>query len=271
MQTTVKIDHTFRRVIGLTLGALLGLTFGLVSQTINMVALPGISFYQPPFGPWANTALCVLSGALLGLLNAWPIDGLRGTLLASGASAVVFAIATLLSIRIDPQRAVGTIMVIAFLGLPFFGFLVPLIAVLRWTASQQEEAYADATPLRKRLVMPLVLLIVVGLIGRTSLYSLEARQTIIRMDTLIKTGQQVQDVSRLPSALRPDDVADFIERARGPYTLEWKTTDLSRYAIPIPISSLQGMESGVIARFANGWTLVCIFVPDNPEPGCKSF
>ncbi len=35
MHTTVKIDYTFRRVIGLTLGTLPGLTYGPVSQTIN--------------------------------------------------------------------------------------------------------------------------------------------------------------------------------------------------------------------------------------------
>jgi hypothetical protein len=196
---------------------------------------------------------------------------LRGTLVASGTSAVVLIIAAILSTRLDPQRAGATIMAIAFLGLPFFGFLVPLVAVLRWTASQQEEAYAEAASIWKRLAMPLILLIVVGLIGRTSLYSPEARQTIVRMDTLIKTGQQAPDASHLPLALAADNVADFIERARGPYTLEWKTTELSRYAIPIPLSNLRGMESGVIARFANGWTLVCIFVPDNPEPECKSF
>ena len=42
------------RVFGLALGALLGLVYGLTSQTINRIILPGIPLYQPPLGPAGN-------------------------------------------------------------------------------------------------------------------------------------------------------------------------------------------------------------------------
>jgi hypothetical protein len=266
----IVVNHTYRRIAGATLGALLGLVYGLVSQTINMILLPGYSFYQPPFGPWVNASLCVLGGALLGLITAWPKDGLWGTVLGSLVSAVAIGIYTLLSITLDPARISGTLVAIAFLIMPIFGFFVPLVAILRWTSSKQEEQHTDTVSIFKRLPTPLALLIVMGLIGSCSQYSEQARQVIPKMDALIKAGQQASDASSLPKALRADEVVGFLERAHGPFTLEWRRgDDLTSYAIPRPITDLPGRESGVIARFANGWTLICIFAPDNDEPSCK--
>jgi len=265
------IDHTYRRVMGVLLGAWLGLTYGLVSQTINRLAMPGLPVYQPPFGPGYNTALCLVVGLLLGLASSWPVDSIRGTVLGSGASALAVVAVALLTANLNLERGPGAVIAIAFLGLPIFGMLVPMTAILRWAANRQEEARADATWFWKRLALPVVLTAAVGAAGATSLYPPEARAVMLRMNVLIQAGLQTVDASALPKALQPDDVVGFIERAKGPYTLEWKRTDLNRYAIPIPATNLHGRESGVIARFDSGWILVCIFVPDNDQPECKGF
>jgi len=65
------IKQTYRRWAGLILGALIGLAFGGVSQAVNLLFLPGIPLYQPPFGPDGNLLLALLTGALLGLICAW--------------------------------------------------------------------------------------------------------------------------------------------------------------------------------------------------------
>lgn len=265
------IDHTYRRIMGVLLGAWLGLTYGLVSQTINRIAMPGIPVYQPPFGPGYNTALCLVVGLLLGLVSSWPVDSIWGTVLGSSASALAVVAVALLTADLNLEHGPGAVVAIAFLGVPIFGMLVPMTAILRWAANQQEQARADAAPMWKRLALPVALTAVVGAAGATLLYPHEARTVILRMNALIQAGLQAADASTLPGALQPDDVVGFIERAKGPYTLEWKRTDLNRYAIPIPVTRLYRQESGVIARFESGWVLVCIFVPDNDEPECKGF
>jgi hypothetical protein len=262
--------HTYRRLIGALLGAGLGLAYGLVSQTINMFALPGISFYQPPFGPWVNIAVYTAGAALLGLAAAWPADGVVGTLLGSAVVAVVFVAVVLLTTKLDPERVQGTVMAVAFLFLPAFGFLVPFVAVLRWAASQQEEARIEGGGLWKRLRLPIALLILVGAIGATSLYPPQGRAVISRMNALVQAGQQAPNMSSLPNALQPGDVNRFVERATASYTLEWQDTNLNRYAIPRPMSDPQ-KQSVVIARFENGWTVACLFANVDAEPECRDF
>ena len=262
--------HAYRRLIGALLGAGLGLTYGLVSQTINTFALPGISFYQPPFGLWYNVAMYTAGAALLGLAAAWPADGVVGTLLGSAIVAVVFVAVVLLTIKLDSERAQGTVMAVAFLFLPAFGFLAPFVAVLRWAASKQEEAQIGGDPLWKRLRLPIVLLILVGVIGATWLYPPQGRAVISRMNTLMQAGQRAANMSSLPNALQPDDINGFVERATASYTLEWQDTNLNRYAIPRPMSDPQ-KQSVAIARFENGWTVACLFANVDAEPECRDY
>lgn len=262
--------NTYRRLIGALLGAGLGLTYGLVSQTINMVALPGVSFYQPPCGPWYNIALYTAGAALLSLVAAWPAEAVVGTLLGSAVVAVVFVAVVLLTIKLDPEQVQGAVVAVAFLFLPAFGFLVPFVAVLRWATSKQEGARIEGDPLWKRLRLPIALLILVGAIGGTSLYPPQGRVVISKMNALVQAGLQVPDVSSLPKALQPDDVNGFIERAKAAYTLEWQDTNLNRYAIPRPMSDPQE-QSVVIAHFENGWAVACLFAKADAEPECRDF
>jgi hypothetical protein len=261
------INHRYRRSMGVLLGTLLGLTYGAVSQTVNLIVLPGYAFYQPPFGPWINIALFTLGGALLGLVSAWPADGILGTVIASGASAAVFVIAVLLSIRIDPNRAAGTVTAVVFFGSTVFGMLVPVIALLRWTAHKQEEAHADGVFILKRLPVPISLLALVGLIGYTALYPPETRIAIQRMEALIQAGRRAE----LPAVLQANpDIARQLAQAQDHYAFEPDKTALTRYGIPHPVTQRPGEEIAIVARFQDGGRLVCIFAPDNDEPGCAS-
>jgi len=40
----------YRRLYGMTLGAALGLAFGLTAQTLNALAIPDVIFHQSPLG-----------------------------------------------------------------------------------------------------------------------------------------------------------------------------------------------------------------------------
>ena len=96
----VSAESATRRVFGLALGPLLGLVYGLTSQTINRIILPGIPMYQPPLGPAGNTLLIALPGAMLGLVAAWPPGSIRGTFAASTVAAALITFVSFLSVRL---------------------------------------------------------------------------------------------------------------------------------------------------------------------------
>lgn len=264
------MNDAHRRGAGLILGFVLGLVYGAVSQLINAFFLPGISFYQPPFGAWGNLALWIVFACVLGLATAWVTETIAGVLWGSAFCALILLLGNLPSARLTAQNWSGVIVSLLFLSLPMFGLVVPLVAVLRWAANREMDLFVTHASFWQRLKLPVLLLIVVAWLGSFALYLPESRTVIVKMNDLIQTGRQTTDPARLPPVLRGEDVRGFPSRAVGAYTLEWRNTDLNRYGIP-RLPGKPGEESAVIARFENGWTLVCIFPDAQVEPGCKGF
>lgn len=265
-------DHTrYRRLIGVILGTGIGLTYGLVSQLINHVALPGTPFYQPPLGAMGNIGLCVFVGASLGLANAWLSDAIMGTFLGSATGGLMITIATLLTGRADSDILSTKIAMTLLIFLPIVAALVPLLAIHRWAVNREVEAQIDAISAQKRVLVPLVLLILTGIVGGFSLYPAQARIVLPRMNAMLRAGITTADAFGLPSPLQSERVGGFLEKAQGSYTLEWDNTDINRFAIPRRMADRPGEESVVIARFENGWVIVCLFPTADAEPSCKGF
>ncbi len=123
-------ESATRRVFGLALGALLGLVYGLTSQTINRIILPGIPLYQPPLGPAGNTLLIALLGALLGMVAAWPTGSIAGTFAASTVAAGLLTFVSFLSVRLTEKNTSGMIVAALFVLLPLIGLMVPLLGLV---------------------------------------------------------------------------------------------------------------------------------------------
>jgi hypothetical protein len=263
------MNETHRRGAGVILGFTLGLVYGAVSQFINSFFLPDISFYQPPFGAWGNLALWIVFGSALGGVTAWSVETIAGVLWGSAFCALVLFLGNLPNARMTAQNWSGVIVSLLFLSLPMFGLVVPLVAILRWAANREMDLFVTRESFWQRLKVPIILLIVTAGIGSIALLAPESRAVIVRMNDLLRAGRQSGDPASLPPILR-SQVPDFLSRATGAYTLEWKKSDLNRYAIP-RFSGKPGEESAVIARFENGWMLVCIFPDAQVEPGCKGF
>lgn len=260
------MNDTYRRGAGVILGFTLGLVYGAVSQFINLFFLPDISFYQPPFGAWGNLALWIVFGSALGGVTAWSTETIAGVLWGSAFCALVLFLGNLPNARMTAQNWSGVIVSLLFLSLPMFGLGVPLVGVLRWAANREMDWFIARESFWQRLKAPIILSVVIAWLGSFTLYAPESRAVIVKMNDLI----QAADPARLPPVLQSEDVTDFGVRAVGHYTLEWKNTDLNRYAIP-RYSGKPGEEAAVIARFENGWTLVCIFPDTQVEPACKGF
>ncbi|MCX6030727.1 MAG: hypothetical protein NT169_15705 [Chloroflexi bacterium] len=253
--------------IGALLGAALGLAYGLTSQAITPLMLPGIPLYQPPLGLVGNIALSVAWGALLGLLCAWPTSGIAGTLFSSVASVLAAMVRFVFDLRSVGQDVPRVIMAVVIIGLPMIVVTAPAMGALRWAVARQVAA---DTPIARRLIVPLLGCVLVAAAGAFAVGQPSARALLARTHTLIEAGLRVTDAASLPAALRSPRVGAFFEQARGGYTLEWTDRNLDGFIELRPANSYE-RHSAVIARFTSGWTLVCLYPTAEAEPNCGGY
>ena len=149
------------RVLGSLLGAGLGLSYGLVSQLINRIALPGVPLYQPPLGPLGNIVLQGLVGAGLGFLTSQPSSAALGTLFGSLAAAAAVFVSTLQRVS-SLTNVGGAVIASVIFAIPIAWLTVPLVALLRWTTGRTVELSRDNAPLLVRLRAPLMLVLVLA-------------------------------------------------------------------------------------------------------------
>jgi hypothetical protein len=258
-------DDRYRRRTGLLLGATLGLAYGLVSQIGDLLAVPSVPLYQAPFGSAGNVVLYTTAAALLGLLVAVPRSSLKGVFLMAGAGAAVIILLSLLtSASLSANLALSLVAALS-LALPFWGLFVPVFAALRWVINHQEESRRDRQPWRGRSLGPLLLIALVAWLGYTAIYPAAGRETLQRANALLARAAQT---GTPPEALA--DVPAYAAHAIAPYRLAWEAGDLNKYRIPRPNRAFD-RHSAVVARYPDGWNLVCIYIALDEPPICRGF
>ena len=266
MQRTLEMR---RRVLGSLLGAGLGLSYGLVSQLINRVALPGVPLYQPPLGPLGNIVLQGLVGAGLGFLTSQPSSATLGTLFGSLAAAAAVFVSTLQRVS-SLTNVGGAVIASVIFAIPIAWLTVPLVALLRWTTGRTVELSRDNAPLLVRLRAPLMLVLVLAALASFELLPGEARSQIEHMHALVQAGLQASSAEELPAALRGPLVGDFASNTNRDYTLEWTDLDLDRFIELRPPSNYD-QHAAIIARFAGDARLVCLYPSSKSEPTCGAY
>jgi hypothetical protein len=266
-------DDRYRRLAGLWVGALLGLVYGMVSQLLNRALLPGVPLYQPPFGAAGNILVTSAVAALLGAIAAWPGSSVLGTFIASAASALAILVSGFLSAPADAttdSSPLGVAFIAAFLFLPFWALLVPLIAALRWGVNRQEEAHRDHIPVRHRLGTLLILVVLVALTGTLYLYRSGRRTVLADANAMLNAARDAPAQEAWPAALQNPAVGPLAEHIAQPYQLSWERENIAKYRIPRPARNFDN-HSAVVARFADGWNLVCIYIAAGEPPICRGF
>lgn len=260
-----------RQRTGVLLGIALGCGYGLVSQFINRLALPGIPLYQPPLGPLGNAALNTLVGAGLGFLTTRPNSAALGIFAGSLAGAVAIMVDALL--RLGDISAAPVILVAGLVfSAPIAWLTMPMIALLRWVAERQVDALRDGASLLARLRTPVVLVLVMGLLAGFELLPGAAREQLVRTHALLQTGltRAADGAADLPAPLRGPRMGAFPPAGGRGYTLEWTMYDLDRF-IELRPSSTYDQHTAVIARFDGGGAVVCLYPTPRSEPNCGSY
>lgn len=258
-------DDRYRRRTGLTLGAALGLAYGVFSQLGNRLLVAGVPLYQPPLGAWLNALIFTLGGAALGLLVAWPRSGIKGVfLMAAGGAAGIVLLSLGTAQGLSESLALRLVSAMT-LALPFWGLLVPVFAAVRWVIGHQEEAHRDGQHWRGRLLWPAVLIAIVAVAGYTSIYPARGRETLRMADAMLSEAARS---GAAPAALA--QVQDFGSHLSEPYQLAWQGTNINRYRIARPAENFE-FHSAVVARYSSGWNLVCIYVAEDKPPLCRGF
>jgi hypothetical protein len=254
----------YRRLVGVGLGAVLGLVYFLISQGINVVFLPGIPLFQPPMGFWGNVALGVLWGGLLGLICAWPYSTAIGVAAASLASVTVTIVRGLAGL----DESLGRLVIIGLvLAIPAAILMVPAMMALRWAVNGLVDLRSHPTSSRERWRGPLILLALVAVVAAFSLYNAKARSLLTRANDTVQTGLAAGSADQLPEELRALRSGAFLASASNGYTLEWTESDLDRF-IDLRPSSNYNDHSAVIVRFDNGQSMICLYPGVDARPNC---
>ena len=258
------------RLSGLALGALAGLAYGLLSQTINEFLLPGIPLAHYPFGPFGNGALAIGVGALIGIVCGWPQGSINGAL--AGALAMTVAleargvIINNLGI-VQIARLDFAAVTLAGAAVVFF-FALPVALLLRWAIDSQFESRRSALSWA-RVQGPLALAALACGAGALAHYPADTRLALRNMNDLIQQGLKAATVATLPGPLRNENrVIDFMLGASPRYALEESEDPVLRRGLGW-LSRVNSVI--VVARFEGGWTLVCLHEPRGAAPECRSF
>jgi hypothetical protein len=252
---------------GLILGALLGLSYGLVSQLINPIAEAGIPFYAPPAGPFGNALLSALLGAFLGGLTCYPASAARGIIY--GAAVALVGIFAYMLIRLDVLGFGGALISSALFSVPLAWLSVPLLALIRWVSERQVDAARDGEAFLRRARLPVALVLAMAFAGAFEIESAEARGNLRDMNEMIRAGLAATSSSAVPEPLQGTVITSIPAEHRD-YTLEWTQYDLDRFHELRPSSSFDE-HAAVIARFGGNNYIVCLYPTPKQEPNCASY
>jgi hypothetical protein len=260
------LENRSRRLLGLALGGSLALTYSAIQEFTPLVQLAGIPLHQPPLGPWGNTLVWMLTGALLGLISTWTTEPFPAVLAGAFTGAMILYALTILGGGFQATSA--QLLSLLFMLLPLVGMLAPLVIIIRWTISRRLAALQEGKP-GSGWALAAIVWVVVALLSIINLDPPAATLEIGRMHELIQQGLTANSAEALPEALRAPRVGPFLEQASRNYTLEWTKQDINRFAIPRPANPKAWEEAVVVARFDNGWVLACLFPNATAEPLCK--
>ena len=165
----------------------------------------------------------------------------------------------------------------AFAAFSFFSLIglgvelaiaLPVMFLLRWTLEIQAENIDKKIWAWQRVRLPLAFAVLAAGLGIFSLYPDEVLAAMADTARLIDQGLLASNASALPAPLRNENnVQDFIYFAEAPYEVELGAYE--SYVDPTTFQPVHVID--IVARFKDGWGVVCHYKDRLNNPECTSF
>lgn len=246
-------------ISSLTIGAGAGLAFGLASQAINLLLLPGIPLAPAPFGIVGNILFYLALGGLIGLFSNLNMR-VQGIILAVLLAADFLLFLHGVVVRPDSTFQMVLDYLLAsffFLGATFLAIflIMPVGLVIRWAVNTECENFYKSWWSWQRIRLPMILIILAGLSGALFLYAPMERYGVNVMNKLVQEGLSATSESELPHTLKKMSGTKFWHNAQGSYGIRAER-DTS------PESTFRGFTTRynslyISSIFHNGYKLTC--------------
>ena len=89
------------------------------------------------------------------------------------------------------------------------------------------------------------------------------------MDEMLLAAKAAASAAELPAPLAAPGVVGYPLGPLTAYTLEWTNRDLDRF-IDLRPAANYGQHAAVIAHFADGYTVVCLYPTATTSPNCAT-
>ncbi len=259
------------RLVGLALGALLGLIYGVTSQVVNSLLVSGVPLSQYPFGLAGNCLISIVSGAVIGFACALPRSSINGTFFGTVTAAVV-ALLQWWATHAASATAILRLNAITpwtFLELGFYLVLfVPFMLLFRLAVDYQVESAHKSVWAWTRLRGPLLLVVIVVVVGGFSIFPTHVQRALLDMHALIQSGLSTSNGANLPPALAEEQgVTGFLDYATSDYTLEQSQDPGLRKDLS---TADEDYTLIIMARFKGNGILACAYDANGNRFRCKS-
>jgi hypothetical protein len=263
------MSDSARRILGFVFGTAMGLAYGVSSQYINVLVLPGLPIYQPPPGRILTILFTALLGGLMGLLAAWTTETLPGIIASALAGAIITTIITLQASNETPEQFAGAVTILVITFFPRAILFAPVAGLIRWVTNLWENEILKVTFSIRKMALSLMSILLIAIIfGVFSIYPKEARYAMQTTQDLVQAGMQATSENNLPKLLLPVD--GFLQGAHGSYTLRLSDNP-DILPVQRPIVAYNVTEYAVFVNFENGFKFGCAYSPPHPEPSCGEY